>query len=400
MTGARRIGRWLALTVSVVTMLLASWIVIPAPTYVLLTFGVGAPEVSAWLVLASVAGLLVAMAGDRRRLVTRVAAICGWVALVLALVPAVQIPRTARKFNDATRGMSAEPRVPLRARPIVVADLFRGIPSAADRVRIHRDIPFASPAGARLALNVYQPAVRGAYPVVVQIYGGAWQRGTPGSNEDFATWLASSGYVVIAVDYRHAPRWKWPTQIDDIDSSLVWVRDHAAEYDGDTSRVVLIGRSAGAHLAMLAGYRPSPVRIAGVISYYGPVFLADAYRRPPRPDPLHIRAVDEAFLGGPPDVMPERYAAASPSSYVNHPLPPTLLINGKRDHIVESKYGARFRDTLAAHGHAVAFLEIPWAEHAFDAVFNGPSSQLALYYTERFVAWAIAAPPRTAAGSR
>jgi acetyl esterase/lipase len=43
---------------------------------------------------------------------------------------------------------------------------------------------------------------------------------------------------------------------------------------------------------------------------------------------------------------------------------------------------------LAAQSKAI-LLEIPWAEHAFDAIFHGPSNQLALYYTERFLAWAL-----------
>lgn len=383
----KRLARWLALAISLVSLFLASWIVIPAPTYFLLTFDVGAPEVSAWLIVASLAALGLALVGVRTRIVTRAAVICALVSLALSVSPFVRLPRTIRGFDAATHGMSLEPRTPLRARPIMLADLFRGIPSRI--ATVHRAIVFASPAGGQLTLDVYQPPRPGRFPIVVQIYGGAWQRGDPSSNANFATWLASSGYVVVAIDYRHAPRWQWPTQIDDVDSSLVWIRNHAAAYDGDTSRVVLIGRSAGAQLAMVAAYRPEPLRIAGVVSYYGPAFLADAYRHPPHPDPLHIRSVEDAFLGGPPAIMPQRYADASPPSYVNHPLPPTLLIYGARDHIVEPKYGARMRDTLAAHGDAVAYLEIPWAEHAFDVVFNGPSSQLALYYTERFIAWAV-----------
>ena len=50
----------------------------------------------------------------------------------------------------------------------------------------------------------------------------------------------------------------------------------------------------------------------------------------------------------------------------------------------------RLRDKLAATGTTVVLLDIPWADHAFDEVFNGPSSQLELYYTERFLAWALA----------
>jgi acetyl esterase/lipase len=94
------------------------------------------------------------------------------------------------------------------------------------------------------------------------------------------------------------------------------------------------------------------------------------------------------LIGGTPEQLPERYAEASPITYATRPLPPTLLIYGRRDHSVEAKYGARLGERLAATRTPVAYLEIPWAEHAFDEVFNGPSSQVALFYTERFLAWA------------
>ena len=86
--------------------------------------------------------------------------------------------------------------------------------------------------------------------------------------------------------------------------------------------------------------------------------------------------------------MPAQYAAASPIAYARETVPPTLLIFGGRDNIVEPRYGRQLRDALVTGGNTVAYLEIPWAEHAFDEVFNGPSSQLALYYTERFIAGA------------
>jgi acetyl esterase/lipase len=126
-----------------------------------------------------------------------------------------------------------------------------------------------------------------------------------------------------------------------------------------------------------------------VVSYYGPADLIDAYAHPPHPDPLRVRELEEAFIGGTPSQMPKEYAAASPVTYTTRPLPATLLIYGRRDHSVEAKYGARLGERLAANGTTVAYLEIPWAEHAFDEVFNGVSSQVALFYTERFLAWAV-----------
>ena len=226
----------------------------------------------------------------------------------------------------------------------------------------------------------------------VQIYGGAWQRGKPGDNRDFARWLAARGYVVFGIDYRHAPAFHWPAQIDDVRLCLAWIREHAAEFDADTSRVAFIGRSAGAHLALIAAYSHGPLPARAVVSFYGPVDLTESYANPPHPDPIRTRPVEEALIGGTPAEKSEAFREASPITYVTRGLPPTLLIIGDRDHIVEPLYVARLRDRLAATGTTVALLDIPWADHAFDEVFNGPSSQLALYHTERFLAWAMANP--------
>ena len=129
--------------------------------------------------------------------------------------------------------------------------------------------------------------------------------------------------------------------------------------------------------------------ISAVVSYYGPVDLTDGYRNPPRPDPLDVRSIETALLGGTPDQMPDRYRDASPIAYAARRAPPSLLIYGGRDHIVLPRFGAMLDAHLRAVDATSVFLEIPWAEHAFDALPNGPSGQLALYYTERFLAWAL-----------
>jgi len=381
------VTRWLAVAIAIATLFLALWIVIPAPTYFVLTFGVGGPEVSAWLVVASLVGIGLVAGDVQHSAVAKVVVVACTLSLGLAASIFARVPATIGQFDAAMRDLSTTPATPLRSRPLVVRDLFAGIPRV--EARVTRNIPFANPDGIPLTLNVHRPVRAGVFPIVVQIYGGAWQRGDPTSHANFASWLASSGYVVFAIDYRHAPKWRWPTLLDDVDSALAWVATHGAEYGGDTSRVVLLGRSAGAHLAMLAAYRPSPLRVRAVVSYYGPANLVDAYRNPPRPNPLRVRELEEVFIGGTPDQMPTQYAEASPITYATRPLPPTLLIYGRRDHSVEARYGAQLADRLETTGTKVAYLEIPWAEHAFDEVFNGVSSQLALFYTERFIAWAV-----------
>jgi acetyl esterase/lipase len=195
--------------------------------------------------------------------------------------------------------------------------------------------------------------------------------------------------VVWAIAYRHAPRYRFPAQIEDVQAALAFIQQHATEYETDLERIALLGRSAGAHLAMLAAYRPDAPRIRAVVNYYGPVNLTKGYYDLPHPDPIDVRAVLKAFLGGSPDELPELYRQASPISYVSQPQPPSLLVYGGQDHIIQAKFGRTLGDRLQAVGSQVIFLEIPWAEHAFDAVFNGVSNQLALYYTERFLAWAL-----------
>jgi acetyl esterase/lipase len=235
-------------------------------------------------------------------------------------------------------------------------------------------------------LTIYRPTSAGRFPILVQIYGGAWQRGAPSDDRTFARYFASRGHVVFAIDYRHAPRWKWPAQIQDVRSAVGWIRAHAAEYDGDASRLVLVGRSAGAQLALVAAYEGTPADIVGVVSLYGPTDLVEGWRMPPRPDPINVRAVLETYLGGTPDQIPEQYRAASPISYVSVKVPPTLLLYGGRDHIVEARFGRLLNDRLRAAGATSFLFELPWSEHAFDAVPNGLGGQVSLYYIERYLA--------------
>jgi len=69
------------------------------------------------------------------------------------------------------------------------------------------------------------------------------------------------------------------------------------------------------------------------------------------------------------------------------------VIYGSRDHVVLRRFGVILDDRLRTAGATSVLLEIPWAAHAFDSIPNGPSGQLSLYYTERFLAWALTRTP-------
>ena len=80
---------------------------------------------------------------------------------------------------------------------------------------------FGAPDGSPLRIDIYSPPRAGPHPAIVQVYGGAWQRGDPRDDASFAGYFAARGYVVFAIDYRHAPRWRWPAQIEDVRNALV-----------------------------------------------------------------------------------------------------------------------------------------------------------------------------------
>jgi acetyl esterase/lipase len=241
-----------------------------------------------------------------------------------------------------------------------------------------------------LSLDVYQPPADGQYPVIMQIYGGSWQRGAPANHEWYSRYFAERGYVVVAIDYRHAPEWIWPEQIVDVRTALYWVQNDSPKFHADPSRIVVVGRSAGAQLAMRLAYQEGPSSIRGVVNYYGPVDLADGWRHPPRPDPANVRGILETFIGGTPSQKPEHYKHASPLTWVSKASAPTLSFYGTRDHFVEARFGRMLDAALKKAGATSVLLELPWSEHAFDAVPNGLGRHIALSYAERFIAWAVA----------
>lgn len=367
-----RIALWIALASSATLLFLSIWIVAPAPNSVLLPLAVGSPEVSPMLLTGGIVLLVICARHAQRHRIARIALACAAVASLLSLVPVVQVPFTIWRFNRAMARTTAEPPG-----------------KTAGEVRVTRGVPFSKADGVPLSLDVYQPAVDGSFPIIVQIYGGSWQSGSPASQEWFSRHFAERGYVVVALDYRHAPEWIWPEQIVDVRTALYWISENARRFGGDASRIVLVGRSAGAQLAMRLAYQEGPSSIRGVVNYYGPVDLADGWRNPPRPDPANVRGILEMFIGGTPAQKPEHYRHASPLTWVSRSVAPTLSIYGSRDHIVDARFGRMLDGALRNTGATTVLLELPWSEHSFDAVPNGMGKRIALHYTERFIKWAV-----------
>lgn len=395
-----QIFKLISFLVAALGFFLSLWIIIPAPTMPLLFFGVGVPELSPWIAGLNAIALISILIQFQSSQLYNLALGLTFFALILSFLPLIQFPTANAQFQlemQTRLGKNYLQQIypaqiaKMRPQPLILADVFRGI--NLPEVKIKRDIQFANPDNQPLKLNIYQPLVPSKdekYPALIIIYGGGWRNGSPSDYETFSRYIAAQGYSVITLDYRHAPQYKFPAQLEDIQTALEYISDRAEAWKIDLQRVALMGRSAGAQLASITAYQnQSQIKFKSIINYYGPVNLANGYRHPPFPNPINNRQVLKDFLGGTPETKPQLYDQASPINYVRPNLPPSLLIYAGRDHLVEAKYGRNLYQRLQATNNRTALLEIPWAEHAFDIVFSGVSNQLALYYTERFLAWTL-----------
>ena len=208
----------------------------------------------------------------------------------------------------------------------------------------------------RQRLDVYQPpagTARGR-PVLVFFYGGAWDSGARGQYRFVGTTLAGLGYVTVVPDYRVYPEVRFPEFIDDGARAVAWVAQHAADYGADGRRIVLVGHSAGAHLAAMLALAPEPLpragvareRIAGLIVLSGPYDL--------RPDTPELNAIFAAPYQ-PHDWQVIARAAA--------PTPPALLLHGADDRRVRPQATALLAERLRELGGVVTTERYPHCEH-------------------------------------
>lgn len=262
------------------------------------------------------------------------------------------------------------------------------------RVQETRDVLFAAPDGHPLRLDIYQPTESdGLRPAIVVVHGGAWFHGDK-SNYAFGLhdrWLAAQGYVVFDVQYRLSGR--WPAPLADVKCAIRWVKANAARYGVDPNRVALIGRSAGAHLALMAAYTPNDPRYSpGCLSTstldesVQAVVVSDA-PADLRLWPAERGSAIEQLLGGLPGEIPHVYEDASPVSLVRPGLPPTLIIHGQRDRTVPPVHSELLANRLRAAGVTAVLLRIPWGRHGVDSLLVGLTGPMIQHDVDRFLAW-------------
>jgi acetyl esterase/lipase len=241
--------------------------------------------------------------------------------------------------------------------------------------------------GHALDLDLHTPTTPAApAPCVVMIHGGSWANGDSAQLTGLNSYLAARGYAVAAINYRLAPAHRFPAARDDLLAAIEYLKRHAQELSIDPRRFVLLGRSAGAQLALLVAYTADDPAIRGVVDFYGPADLAYGYEHPARKTVIDSVGVIGRYLGGSPADMPEVYAAASPIGHAGRRCPPTLLIHGGRDTLVAPIQSDMLAERLEQAEVQYLLLRLPWAEHGCDVNFSGPSGQISTYAIERFLA--------------
>ncbi|RME01392.1 MAG: alpha/beta hydrolase [Calditrichaeota bacterium] len=371
---------------SLLLFLLSLLCIFKAPTNELWLAAILVTEFGHWFALLS---LLLLLAGLGPLKFTRAELLLLLIAAVLYITPllraipvAMELPEQLTAAFGEFHNPSAAPTYG-RSAPIVFWDLFRGVP----RPKVEPEtIVYATPDSTELSLDFYRPpAGSGPFPCVVVVHGGAWQTGTSRQLHELNAYLAGRGYAVAAINYRLAPRWQYPAQLQDVRAAIDFLKTQSRVLRLAPQRLVLLGRSAGAHLALLAGYTANDPAIRGVVSYYGPADLLYGWNHPANPHVIDTRKVLTEFLGGSPEQVPQNYDEGSPIHFVTPLTPPTLLIHGGRDELVSPEQSRRLAARLEEMRVRYVFLFLPYATHGCDFKMAGPSGQMSTYALERFL---------------
>ncbi|HUQ47050.1 MAG TPA: alpha/beta hydrolase [Gemmatimonadaceae bacterium] len=373
--------------------------VFPPISYFLWQASIAVAELGHWL---AIVGIALLVPGWKTRL-GKVSSVFALAATCLLLSPVMRGLNVGRnlslQLHQAFGGTvpRALPGAPPRSQPISVLTLFRKPPSPGVSITTET---YATYSAKPLQLDVYRSdkQLRPA-PLVIAIHGGSWRSGNRAELSALNYYLAARGYVVASPSYRFAPEFPHPAASEDIDAAISFLKGNADKFGIDSTRIVLLGRSAGAELALIAAYTRNDPAIKGVVDFYGPTDQKWGWDNPADARVYNSAETLRAFLNGTPAAVPEAYRTSSPINFVRYGVAPTLMIHGTLDPLVSVRQSARLDSALrSAHTPRISsldlasdspnpnlFIELPWGTHGCDYVFKGPCGQISTYAIERFI---------------
>jgi acetyl esterase/lipase len=212
-------------------------------------------------------------------------------------------------------------------------------PAIPEEIIAIKDIEYKFIDSLSLQLDIYKlkDLVKPA-PVMIFIHGGAWRTGKRSDYLPYLIDYAKKGFVTATVSYRLVKQAIFPAAVQDVNCAVKYIKSHAEEYGIDPDNVVLIGGSAGGHLAMMIGYSAGEPMfnedcredtlpsVKAVINLYGPTDLTTPY--------AISTYQTKDFLGTSYEENPDIYRQASPNTYISSDDPPTLTFHGTIDSLV------------------------------------------------------------------
>ena len=322
-----------------------------------------------------------------------------------------------RRGSTAAFGPDWEQRIPASLQPRLSPQRWSLLPKAPDNAIWQRDLEYGrnSETGAALLADLWTPPP-GVAPTglaVIYIHGGGWRVGDKDlATRPFFRRLAAQGHVILDIAYTLWPAGDIPAMIAEVKEAVLWMKDHSLEYGLDPERIVLMGGSAGGHLALLAAYTcgaPVPATairgrrclcarrgcllpghrflgtpgscrrastrtgerlVVGPLDSLSEGCLARIFN-------LHGNDLDSdisfrdfvpAIMGGTLEEIPETYRLLSPVHHVGPHCPPTLLLHGTDDIFDLTPSVRRLHQELLGAGATSILVEFPHTEHAFDLV--------------------------------
>jgi acetyl esterase/lipase len=186
-------------------------------------------------------------------------------------------------------------------------------------------------------MDIYLPANRDttSTKLMILIHGGAWIEGDKADFSPYITQLQQRipGYAFANINYRLYKNGqnKFPTQENDVKAAVAFLLGKSADYKF-SKKLVLLGASAGGHLALLQGYKhPDVGAPKAIVSFFGPADLAQLYNNNSTPAlPLLLAGI----TGGTPAQKPDVYEQSSPLNFITPQSPPTIVLQGGADPLV------------------------------------------------------------------